>query len=61
MELEMPQTDPGGGDEPFPNEPTVDDPGLEMPGEDPGSVEAPSDPDTSEIPLEHAATTPISR
>ena len=61
MELEMPQTDTDPGEEPFPNEPTVDDPGLEMPGEDPGSVDEPGDRDASGAPLEHAAATPITR
>ena len=28
-------------DDPFPNEPTIDDPSLELPGEDPGALEVP--------------------
>ena len=59
MELQTPPTDPS--DEPFPNEPTVDDPGLEMPGEDPGAVDAPADPDSDGGAVRLASDTPLNR
>ncbi|MFN2483579.1 MAG: hypothetical protein ABR509_01400 [Candidatus Limnocylindria bacterium] len=49
------------GEQPFPNEPAVDEPELEAPGEDPGSLDAPADPDDGQTALDRAAGTPISR